>query len=92
MADPALDAEVMSTDIVVDGDFLAAANLTSADHSSIEMVRTAQVGLETRLPQILLVVVIVFLAKVFLIPLELPQQDETPSLVQVNQSLDLFQD
>lgn len=82
MPHPTFQAIIMPTDIVIQGYVLRAANLTHADDPTIEIQRTLQGRLETNPIQMLLIVVVVLLLQIILTPLELPQQDQTPPLVQ----------
>jgi hypothetical protein len=82
MPHPTIQAIIMPTDIVIKTHVLRAANLTHPYDSTIEIERTLQGRLETYLLQMFSIVVVVLLLQIILIPLKLPQQHQTPPLVE----------
>lgn len=73
MTHPAFDTEVVTAYVVVDGYFLAATDLASANYSTVEVMRTVQSRLVANVTQMLLVVVVILLAQVLFVPFKLSQ-------------------
>ncbi len=92
MTNPALQAKIMPTDIIVDGDAIKATNLTNTFHSFIEVKRVFKAGLEPDFLEVALAVIIILFFQVFLVPLEFLEEYEAPPSAEVNQVLDFLKE
>ena len=91
MSHPALDAEVMPANIVVNGHLIIATHLAHACDAPIEARRMIESLLESGPLEVELVLVVVLLSEDFMVPLEILEQDEAPALVEIDQFVHLVE-
>ena len=91
MSHPALDAEVMPANIVVNWHLIIAAHLAHACDAPIEARRMIESLLESGPLEVELVLVVVLLSEDFMVPLEILKQDEAPALVEIDQFVHLVE-
>jgi len=81
MIKPAIYAEVVVADIVVDANIFSIANFAGSYHAPIKEVRILKIWSETDSFEIKLILIVVFLFEVIFIPLEFLEKEKAPSQI-----------